>query len=50
MREKKIDKFFLTIVILLVSAGVAMFVSASLGVLAKNPATFRSFLFIQLIF
>ena len=49
MREKKIDKFFLTIVILLVSAGVAMFVSASLGVLAKNPATFRSVLFSQLV-
>lgn len=49
MREKKVDKFFLVIVIALVSFGAAMFVSASLGVLAKNAATFRAVLFNQLV-
>ena len=49
MKGKKVDKFFLIIVILLISAGVAMFVSASLGILAKNAATFRSVLFNQLV-
>ena len=46
---KKVDRFFLIIVILLVSAGVAMFVSASFGILAKNETTFYSVLFSQLV-
>ncbi len=49
MREKKIDKFFLTIVLILVVLGTAMFVSASLGVLAKNKTVFYSVLFNQLV-
>lgn len=48
MKEKKVDKFFLTIVILLLFIGIAMFFSASLGVLAKNEKTFYSILFSQL--
>jgi cell division protein FtsW len=49
MKEKKVDRFFLIIVFLLLFVGVAMFVSASLGVLAKNEKTFYSILFSQLI-
>ena len=49
MREKKVDKFFLTIVLILISIGVAMFVSASLGVFAKNEKTFYSVLWSQLV-
>jgi len=49
MKEKKVDKFFLTIVILLMLLGVAMFVSASLGFLARNPKIFYNILFTQLV-
>src|SRR3989338_7432239 len=49
MRRKKIDKFFLIIVALLIFFGVAMFISASLGILAKNEKTFYSVLFSQLV-
>src|SRR3989344_5686825 len=49
MRRKKIDKFFLIIVALLIFFGVAMFVSASLGILAKNEKTFYAVLFSQLV-
>lgn len=49
MKEKKPDRFFLTIVILLIVFGIAMFVSASLGILAKNATTFYSVLFSQLV-
>jgi cell division protein FtsW len=49
MKEKKIDRFFLIIVILLIFIGIAMFVSASFGILAKNPKTFYSVLFSQLV-
>ncbi len=48
MRVRKIDKFFLIIVLLLIFVGTAMFVSASLGILAKNQQTFYSVLFSQL--
>src|SRR3989338_5263051 len=48
-QEKKIDRFFLIIVLILVFAGMAMFVSASLGVLAKNEKIFYSILFKQLV-
>ena len=49
MHEKKVDKFFVTIVFLLITIGAALFVSASLGILAKNEDTFYSVLFSQLI-
>ncbi len=49
MKEKKIDKFFVTIVFLLIAIGAAMFISASLGILAKSETTFYSVLFSQLI-
>ncbi len=49
MKEKKVDKFFLTIVILLISLGIAMFVSASLGFLTRNESIFYNVLFTQLV-
>ena len=50
MKDKKPDKFFLTVVILLVAIGVAVFVSASLGVLNRDQGTFYSVLRSQLVF
>ena len=50
MKEKKIDRFFLIIVSLLLAIGVSMFISASLGILAKNEKLFYSVLFNQLVF
>jgi cell division protein FtsW len=49
MREKKIDKLFLIIFVTLLIVGVAMFISASLGLLAKNEKMFYSVLFNQLV-
>jgi cell division protein FtsW len=49
MKGKKIDRFLLTTVLLLVSVGVAMFISASLGVLAKSKKEFYEILFSQLV-
>ena len=49
MRAKKVDKFFLIVLFLLIGVGVAMFVSASLGVLAKKGDTFYSVLVSQLV-
>lgn len=49
MKGKKVDKFFLIIVFLLLLLGVAMFISASLGILVKNEKTFYSILFSQLV-
>lgn len=49
MREKKVDRFFLIIVFLLIFGGMAMFVSASLGMLVRNSNTFYSVLFSQLV-
>jgi len=49
MREKKVDKFFFVILMLLVTIGTALFISASLGVLARNQGTFYSVLFSQLV-
>ncbi len=48
MKKRKIDRFFLTVVILLIGLGVAMFISASLGILAKNEKTFYGVLISQL--
>ena len=50
MREKKIDRVFLSIVLILILAGAAMFVSASLGILDRNSDIFYSVLRSQLIF
>ncbi len=47
--RKKIDKFFLVIMSLLLAVGVAVFISASLGILAKNEKLFHSVLFSQLV-
>ncbi len=47
--KRKVDKFFLIIVILLVTLGISMFVSASLGVWAKNQKLFYSVLFNQIV-
>lgn len=46
MREKakKIDRFFLIIVFLLITIGTAIFISASLGILVKNKDVFYSVL------
>ncbi len=49
MKEKKIDRFFLIVSFLLIFIGIAVFVSASLGILSKNEGTFYSVLFSQLI-
>ncbi|MFA6257474.1 MAG: putative lipid II flippase FtsW [Candidatus Paceibacterota bacterium] len=49
MKEKKVDKFFLIIIFILLALGVAMFISASLGILAKNEKIFYSVLFSQLV-
>ncbi len=49
MKDKKIDKFFLTLVVILIVLGVAMFISASLGILAKSERTFYSVLISQLV-
>ncbi|OIO29234.1 putative lipid II flippase FtsW [Candidatus Nomurabacteria bacterium CG1_02_31_12] len=48
-KEKKVDKFFLIIISFLISIGVAVFISSSLGILAKNESTFYSVLFSQLV-
>lgn len=49
MRDKKVDRFFLIVVFVLLAVGIAIFISASLGILAKNKETFFSVLFSQLI-
>lgn len=47
--KKSVDKIFLGIVITLLILGVFAFISASLGVLAKNEAKFYGILFNQLM-
>src|SRR3989344_4249577 len=49
MRERKPDRFFLIIVLTLITVGVAMFISASLGILPKSKETFYSVLMSQLV-
>ena len=49
VRYKKIDKFFLTTVLILIFFGMAMFISASLGILVKNQQTFYGVLSSQLV-
>ncbi len=48
MKKGKVDKFFLVIASLLIVLGTAMFISASLGVLARSEKTFYAILFSQL--
>ncbi len=50
MKGKAIDKFFLTIILILIFGGMAMFVSASLGTLSRNSNLFYSVLRSQLLF
>lgn len=47
VHNKNVDNFFLGIVITLVVIGFVIFVSASLGILAKNSAQFTSIVFKQ---
>ncbi len=49
MKGKKIDRFFLITVILLIFVGISMFVSASLGILVESKKEFYSVLFSQLV-
>src|SRR3989344_1661646 len=49
MKSKKINKIFLFTIFLMVIVGLAMFVSASLGILAKSADTFRAVLKSQLV-
>ncbi len=49
MKEKRVDRLFLTIVLLLTGVGVVSFISASLGVLAKSETKFYSVLVSQLV-
>ena len=49
MKAKKVDKFFLIIIFILLFFGVAMFISASLGILARSEKTFYSVIFSQLV-
>lgn len=49
MKEKKVDKFFLVIIFLLIIIGISMFISASLGILVKNEKVFFSVVFSQVV-
>jgi cell division protein FtsW len=49
MKKNKPDTFFLTIVILLVSIGIVFFLSASLGIYAKNQKLFFSMITSQFV-
>ncbi len=49
MKEKKVDRFFLVLVSLIIFLGTAMFISASLGILSRSQSTFYSVLFSQLV-
>ena len=48
-RNKKVDKFFLTVFMITVFFGLAMFVSAALGLLPRNPKAFYGVLVSQLV-
>jgi len=49
IKGKRVDKFFLIVVFCLIAIGLAMFVSASLGILVRSKSTFYSVLFSQLV-
>lgn len=48
IKGKRVDKFFLTVVLILIVLGTAVFISASLGVLVKSQKVFYGVLFSQL--
>src|SRR3989338_2024507 len=48
-KTQKIDRFFFVTLLLLITLGVVMFISASLGLLVKSPKIFYSVLFNQLV-
>ena len=50
MKKNKIDKIFFGIVIALVVIGLIVFISASLGIYAKNEAKFYGVIFSQFVF
>ncbi len=49
IKDKKVDRFFLVIIFILIFVGAAMFISASLGILARDKTIFYSVLFSQLV-
>jgi cell division protein FtsW len=50
MKTKSVDKIFLWIIIALVVVGLIMFVSSSLGILARNETKFYGVIFNQLLY
>ena len=49
-RTQPVDRLFLGIVITLLSIGLLIFISASFGILAKDPTKFYQVLISQLVF
>jgi len=49
MKTKKVDTVFLGLIITLLTVGIFMFISASLGILARNETEFYRVLFDQLV-
>ena len=49
MKKLTIDKFFLSTTVILITVGFLVFLSASLGILAKNESKFYGVLFNQLV-
>lgn len=49
MKEKKVDNFFLSLILIISFIGIAVFISASLAILIKNEQLFYSVLFNQII-
>jgi cell division protein FtsW len=48
MKERKVDRFFSIVIFLLIAIGIAMFISASLGILPRSSSAFYSILINQL--
>lgn len=48
--NRKVDKIFLSIVLILLGIGFSVFISASMGILARNSALFNSITFKQAFF
>ncbi len=48
IKGQKLDKFFLGLILTILIAGILMFISASLGILASNESKFYSVIFTQL--
>ncbi len=49
LKKNKIDSFFITIVVVLICVGLVFFLSASLGIYAKNAALFKNIVMNQFI-